>query len=80
MIDVLIDFNWCCWMLPKQGGAGDGFPDLINSLIGRRMLFKVETKLEQMFNFDGSFPIRRLCYDDVIMSMFDLVGGNFTPM
>lgn len=56
-----------------------GFPDLVGSLIGRRLLFKVETKLNTSLQFEATFPVRRICEDEDIIAMFDLAGGDCTP-
>lgn len=57
----------------------DGYPLLLDSLIDRKMLFKVETKVQQAVQFERSYPMRRVCADEDIIAMFDLSGADFPP-
>lgn len=63
-----------------QGVGGNGYPTVLDSLIGKRMLFKVETKVNESVHFGGTFPVRRICLDEDIIAMFELSGADLTPI
>lgn len=43
------------------------------------MLFKVEIKVLAAKQFEGSYPVRKVCEDEDIMGMFELLGSELTP-
>lgn len=59
--------------------VGDnGYPLLLDSLIGKKMLFKVDSKVHQSNKYEKSFPVRRVCIDESIIGMFG-VDLEITP-
>lgn len=50
-------------------------------MLGKKLLFKVEVGPAVLSNSisDGSFRVRRVCYDENIISMFMLDGADVTP-
>ncbi|MQK21814.1 hypothetical protein EI013_25935, partial [Escherichia coli] len=60
-------------------GSEDAYPPLLNCLIGKKLLFKVENKVQPSKQFEDSYPVRKVCSDEDIVGMFDLVRSNLTP-
>ncbi|KAJ1430136.1 hypothetical protein SESBI_07920 [Sesbania bispinosa] len=52
---------------PQQGRR---FPHEICSLVGKELLFKVETKEGALMNFEDSFKVKRICCDPSILCEF----------
>lgn len=68
--------NWCYFGLNKvchfKDVSDNGYLALLHSLIGKRMLFKVETRVLSAKQFEGSYyPVRRVSgwiYNDHVWS------------
>lgn len=56
-----------------------GYPDVFDSLIGKKMLFKIENKGEQGKQFDVAYAVRKISTDDAIIAMFQLPSADLTP-
>ncbi|KAJ1397196.1 hypothetical protein SESBI_32010, partial [Sesbania bispinosa] len=55
------------------------YPDELDGLVGRELLFKVEIKEDRAFKFDDSFMVRRVCDDEDIISQFKDAASVKTP-
>ncbi|QHO15854.1 Replication factor-A carboxy-terminal domain protein [Arachis hypogaea] len=51
---------------------GDTYPPIFQGLIGKKLLFKVDTKGVPHDTFYGTFRVRRICDDPTIIAMFEL--------
>lgn len=63
----------------KAENAGFYPPELI-ALKGRKMLFKVEKTNNASVLFDGSFRVKRVCFEPSIVEAFHVAGKESTPL
>ena len=56
------------------------FPDFLETLVGKKLLFKVKMHRDEVNLFDGSFKVKRVCIDEYIIAMFELNGSNYAPL
>jgi hypothetical protein len=50
------------------------------ALKGRKMLFKVEKTNNASVLFDGSFRVKRVCFEPSIVEAFHVAGKGSTPL
>ena len=61
----------------------DAYPPIFQGLIGKKLLLKIYTKGVRLDKFYGTFRVRRVCDDPIIIAMFELpdydADDEFTP-
>lgn len=55
------------------------YPTIFDSLIGEKMVFKIENKDEEGRQLNVAYPAKKVCIDDDITAMFQLQGAEVTP-
>ncbi|KAJ1380456.1 hypothetical protein SESBI_45989 [Sesbania bispinosa] len=55
------------------------YPDELDLLIGKELLFKVEVKDDRAFKFDDSFKVKKICSDEDIIREFKDDSSIKTP-
>ncbi|MCI09615.1 replication factor A protein, partial [Trifolium medium] len=56
------------------------YPPEFESLVGKKMLFAVERGAKQVKISDGSYRVKRVCIDPVIIDKFCALGSCSTPV
>ncbi|KAJ1388161.1 Nucleic acid-binding, OB-fold [Sesbania bispinosa] len=63
--------NKCAEMLAElKEPTSYEYPEQLNIIIGKEILFKVEVKDDRAFSFDDSFKVKKLCDDEGIVNEF----------
>lgn len=58
---------------------GVSYPAEFDVLVGKKLLFKVERRVYGSFSLDGSFKVKRICDDDMIIKAYEREFGSTTP-
>ncbi|QHO11882.1 Replication factor-A carboxy-terminal domain protein [Arachis hypogaea] len=68
---------------PSVSYMWDAYPPIFQGLIGKKLLLKIYTKGVRLDKFYGTFRVRRVCDDPIIIAMFELpdydADDEFTP-
>ncbi|WJX45167.1 hypothetical protein P8452_32067 [Trifolium repens] len=71
----------CAHFVGKSKVPNDGsFPVEFQALVGKKMLFVVDKGLNHTKIVDGTFRVKRVCFDSQIIEAFCTEGSFFTPV
>ncbi|KAK2397209.1 replication protein A 70 kDa DNA-binding subunit C [Trifolium repens] len=71
----------CAHFVGKSKVASDGsFPIEFQALVGKKMLFVIDKGLKHAKIVDGTFRVKRVCFNSKIIETFCAEGSFFTPV
>ncbi|KAK2409929.1 replication protein A 70 kDa DNA-binding subunit B [Trifolium repens] len=71
----------CAHFVGKSKVPHDGsIPEEFNALVGKKMLFLIEKGLKPTRIVDGTFRVKRICFDSKIIKTYCAEGFCFTPV